>query len=368
MALLHADNFTIYGANANFMLNGVYADVGSPNAGGNNSTDLVTDPDGISSGRVLSTRYNSGYGLVRRVLPGLRSSAGIAARVWMPSLPSGPAITPTYVFQDTSNVVLASMGIDPTGRITFNQLDPGGINQHQLAITSAPVVTANGWFHIECQFSTATSGGLTTFSWQIRVEGIPVLTGSTVLPASSPTPNPNLIASVSIGNYTVAETTYYFKDFVVWDTTGSQNNTFLGSVLVINLVPDADTTLNGWTPSTGTTGFPILSDIPPDDTKFITAAVGQINTQYKGSVSNLPSNVTSVKGVITYVRAAKTDGGDGSLQNGVISGSSTGLGANRPITVAQTYWQDVFELDPATTNPWLPAAVNAMNYQINRTT
>ena len=53
--------------------------------------------------------------------------------------------------------------------------------------------------------------------------------------------------------------------------------------------------------------------------------------------------------------------GGGNLQMAMKSGASTGLGSDRPMTVAFTYWQDVFEVDPATSAQWLPAAVNAAN-------
>ncbi len=70
---------------------------------------------------------------------------------------------------------------------------------------------------------------------------------------------------------------------------------------------------------------------------------------------------------MTVVRAGKFDGGDGTLQNGLISAATPVNGSDRPITVSQTYWRDIFEEDPATVAPWLPAAVNLVQMQINRT-
>jgi hypothetical protein len=70
---------------------------------------------------------------------------------------------------------------------------------------------------------------------------------------------------------------------------------------------------------------------------------------------------------MTIVRAAKTDGGDGSLQVSVVSSGTAGDGTNRPITVAQTYWTDVHDLDPHTSAAWTPTTVNAAQLKINRT-
>jgi hypothetical protein len=66
-------------------------------------------------------------------------------------------------------------------------------------------------------------------------------------------------------------------------------------------------------------------------------------------------------------RSRKTDAGDGNIQVGAISGASTGLGADRPITTAYTYWWDIFDTDPATAAAWSRTSVNAMNLQLNRT-
>lgn len=88
---------------------------------------------------------------------------------------------------------------------------------------------------------------------------------------------------------------------------------------------------------------------------------------YKCSLSDLPVTVTSVRGVMPIHRSRKTDGGDGNIQIGALSGAATGLGADRPITTAYTYWWDIFDADPNTAAAWSKASVNAMNLQINRT-
>ena len=196
---------------------------------------------------------------------------------------------------------------------------------------------------------------------EVRVEGIPVieLTGLNLgsLPVAQVTPY--------TGESGSAERTYMIKDYVVWDDTGSINNDFLGSVLVYNLSPTSDVALN-WTPSTGSTGYEILDNIPPVDSDYISAG-DPPPSPYVAGLSDLPLDVTSVRALQTMVRAAKSDGGDGSLQVSLISNGTTGNGADRPITVAQTYWIDIFETDPDTTGAWTVSAVNAVDLQIDRT-
>jgi hypothetical protein len=87
----------------------------------------------------------------------------------------------------------------------------------------------------------------------------------------------------------------------------------------------------------------------------------------KFGLSDLPTNVTSVKGLYAVNRSRKTDSGDGQLQVGMVSGVSTVLGNDRTITTSYTYWTDVFEEDPATSAPWTRTGVNAAQLQVNRT-
>lgn len=355
MALIHADNFTIYGTDTTFMLNGVYAEV--------EGITLVPDPDGVSSGTVaLNIPPGAFFDSILRFASqnGAQSTVGAALRLWMPVLPnsSSKQILPIEI-SDNTNTLIASLKVMTNGQLQL--LNALGA---QIAISAVPVVTANGWYHIEVKFIQSGGG---TSTCEVRVEGATVIT-STTLNFN----NLNNIAQVIIrgdADSTGALAVFYVKDFVVWDGTGSLNNNFMGSVLVTNLTPIADASLN-WTPSTGATGWQIVDNIPPNDAQFISAPT-PAPSPYKATLSDLPVTSTSVKGLVTFVRARKSDGGDGSMQVGIVSDPlgtpATVLGANRPITVAQTYWRDVFEVDPKTSAAWTPAAVNLAQLQINRT-
>lgn len=348
MTMVHADNFTIYGGVEADLLNGVYAE--------NIGCDLAADPDGISTGDVLLVGNGGGASETRGlrfVLPANATKVGMAGRIWFPALPTGSNGTPVpLIWRDGSNNAIACITIDSTGRIDFRV---GDYFDTVVASTTNPVLTANGWYHVEAILDTITD------TFELRIEGIVVLTASALALSAN-------ISQVFLGTRstnTSAVRTFYWKDFVVYNGSGTYNHDFLGSVIVANLYPTADVALN-WTPSTGSNGFSILDNIPPDDTKYLSAP-NPPPSPYVAEMSNLPVDVTSVKAIMTFVRAAKTDGGDASLQIGVISNGDTALGADRPITIAQTYWRDVFETDPDTTAPWLPSAVDLVQLQMDRT-
>lgn len=346
MAIQHMDNFSIYGTSTAFMDDGVYAQ-----ADGN--ITLVNDPDGLSSGHVLRCVSSAATrGIIRFPLSSSQAKVGVALRVWCTPLPTGTSDYPTLAsFRNGSNVDLATVKVDSIGALIFAD----GTN---TITTTGPVISANAWWHVEILYDRSGVGSI-----EIRVEGITVMSDTDL--GYSMASNTFQVATIGgLSNFTGSLT--YYKDYVIYDGSGSYNNTFLGSVLVTNLTPIADVALN-WTPSTGSTGYQILDNIPPVDTTYIQAG-DPPPSPYVAELSDLPADVTSVKALMTFVRAAKSDGGDGSLQVSMISNGDTSNGANRPITVAQTYWRDVFDTDPDTGSPWTPSAVDDAQLQINRTT
>lgn len=344
--LLFADTFNTYGTNTALMLNGLYAAVAN--------SSLGPDPTGAPV-NVFQTTSNplNGYRL-RRVFNSSKTTAGFGLRLWLTTLPPNNVCVPVFNFLDGASGQQISVSIDTVGKLNVHQGWYGaGI---LLGVTTGPVVTANAWHHIEFK---ATANAVTG-SFEARINGVPVLTVAGVNTGTDYSQ-----FCVECPNASAITLAYYIKDLVLWDGTGTYNNNFMGSVSVLDLLPDSDVSFN-WAASTGTTGYNLINDIPPVDTSYVSAAFPVPAASVFG-LQNLPADVTSVKAMIPTIRAEKIDGGDGSLQMAMKSGASTGLGSDRPMTVAYTYWQDIFEVDPATTLPWTPGAANAAQLQINRT-
>jgi hypothetical protein len=356
MSIVHADNFSLYGTDESHLTEGVYAQVATAGT----TTNLTTDPDGVSGGYVLQCGVSSSDTGIRFILPAATTTVGLAARLYMAALPTVATVSgrsPVMQVRDGSNNILYRLWVTTTGAMTVS--NAAGTT---LYSTTGPVLAAGSWFHIE--FKTVINAS--TGSFEVRVEGTTVITSGATNTGSTS------IAQVWLGisgGGTGAQIAYW-KDFVVWNGLGSSNNDFLGSVLVTTLAPTSDASLN-WTPSSGATGYDILDNIPPVDASYISAPT-PAPSPYVAVLSDLPTTTTSVKALVTYVRATKSDGGDGSLQVGVISDPlgtpATGLGTDRPITTSQAYWKDVFELDPKTGAAWLVPAANLARLQLNRTT
>lgn len=359
MAVNWMDNFQIYGADVNRalrLLDGVYAEA--------TRTDLQVDPDPTAGGEQVLRKYPGGTGGdSRRVMPTARTTVGVASRYWYTSLPVTPGIehVPTAVyFRDQNNVTHISVRIDPSGILHVIRHDNGV--EVDLGDSGTPVIVVNAWQHMEVKLFLDAAVGTV----EVRVEGVPVVV---VAPTRTTSNTPGAIASI----LQIARSsgwdgpTMYVKDEIVWDDTGAFNNNFMGSCQVYKIIPDADVALN-WTPFPADgIGFDKINETTPDDDGRYISAPFPLPAAYKCSLTDLPVTVTSVRAIQPIHRSRKTDGGDGNVQIGVISAASTGLGQNRPITTAYTYWWDVYDADPNGGIAWTRLAVNAMNLQLDRT-
>jgi hypothetical protein len=345
--LLHADNFDYYGTDTSLVDDGIYAST--------YGISLVDDPDGISTPKVLLMAFTGDERAIRWVLPSSQGTVGVGGRFYLASVPASNADIPSIIqFRDGSNTRIANVQVTPTGSIRV--INPVGTS---LGETPGPVVTAAAWYHIEAKWI----GGVSSDgSIEVRVEGISVLTIENI------TFSTDVCAQVACGcsSGSSGQTNTYLKDLVVWDGSGTQNNDFLGSVLVYDLATTADVSFN-WT-STGANGYSVLANNPPEDGVEYISADDSPPAASTFEFEDLPANIISVKGLITRVRAAKSDGGDGTLQVSLTSNGSDDAGADRAITVAQTYWSDVSELDPDTASAWTPSGVNDAILKIDRTT
>ena len=355
MAIVFADNFKTYGGDEANMLNGVWAELGSVTG----FNDLVEDPDPNVTGSVLFQDGNNWRARARMVYPGAaRAVAGMSVRLWMNSLPSDTSIgTPCILFEDGGGADLGGIRVMPDGSFSVRVI-PWSSGDPVLAST-APVISANAWNHIEIKFTAGASGEI-----EIRVNGLTVL-ASTGLTWG----NTNSVSSVVLmnsGNGNLNNEYSYWKDLIMWDTLGTSNNNFLGTCHVYTLIPDSDDTLT-WTPSTGTTGYDLIDEtLTLNDADYISAA-DPPPAPSVFTVSDLPPEIVGVKALLPFVRARKIDGGDGNVQMGLTVNASTDLGTDRPITTAFTYFWDVSELSPDTGFAWTPTEVNNVKLQIDRT-
>lgn len=359
MAIQWADDFSRYGTglpSRTAMLDGLpYASLSTQATGG----FVTASPDPNDSARVFFLDFNANGETsdFRVALPNVVSgTVGICFRAWLANLPVSSQNRPNLVGVLRSNGgYVAYIRIEQNGSITIHGQVGGVITQVFDSIN--PIVQPNSFNHFEYLHNTSAGTGQLYVNGVLRCSYSGVDTGINLVFAS--------LSPRSTGAQPMTNT--WIKDLVIWDSTGSKNNTVMGTVIVRRQKPNGDITLGGWTPSTGTSGFSLLAKDAPNDATFLSAD-DTPPAEMIFNMENLPADVTSVRGLVTVVRSRKIDGGDGNLQAALSpNGTDWDNGEDRPITSAFTYDFDVSELDPDTADSWTPAAVDNIQLRIDRT-
>jgi hypothetical protein len=225
-------------------------------------------------------------------------------------------------------------------------------------VGSSPTATfaQNTWFHLEAKVVAGAGDG----SVEVRFEGsvTPLLniTGLTINP----------IVNVALGRYGAGNSNiYYFDDWVVWDDTGTTNNTFMGDTFVIVAGPVADATSpNAWATSTGSAKWSLVDEEIPNDADFIIGnAVGD-EQEFTHTQVNLP--VGSVAAIAVQTRALKTDAGASSIELGIASGTSTSMSGEAALGTSASTQSHIANTNPDGGVPWTQAAAQAARLRVRR--
>lgn len=359
MSIQWMDNFGSYGLGRYDSAAGQNFQDGTPVAsiatGGSVGTFLVVNPDGMGTDTVLFTGTQ-----VRYTCPTPVATLGVAARFWLSSLPSdNNGRCALFDMRTPANDYMYKVIVEPNGAVSvyYSTVQNVGAVSGALATTGIPAIFANSWVHFEFKVD------ITTGDFELRREGSILLTGTHGSPPGG------TIGNFAFSGYGVTVTDgrpYYVKDMIMWDTTGSQNNNFVGPCAVFRLPVDSDVS-SGWAKSTGSSDYELLDESPPNDADYISAEDSPLPAPSIMGFANLPDYIVGVRALQTMVRAWKTDGGDANLQVSLISEGDEDAGADRNVSTTPTYWWDISELSPDTAAPWNPIEVNNATIKINRT-
>lgn len=343
MALLWCDGFDHYGSAGN-TTEGPWAQAWS-------ALDTTIKRTGTHSARLNSVSLNT----ARRVFGGPKTTVGVGYAMYVPSIPTTNNSLTLFSFRDAANAVQVSVHLQSTGVIEAFR----GVTAQSLGVTATPVIVAEAWQHVECMVTIDNAVGMV----EVRVNGVTVLAVADVDTAAS--------ANIETSQFAVyynltAGTNIYVDDMFCYDNTGSYNNSFLGDRRVLTLFPDADTADTDWSVTGAANGYQAIDDATPDgDSTYISSAT--VGDKSGFSYQDLPAGISNIAGVVAVHMSRKTDAGPANIQTAIKSGASESLGADRTITERYTYWQDVFETDPASAAPFTPTEVNDLTISFERT-
>lgn len=349
--ILWADSFDHYGDTETNLTDGPWAQI---------FADLST-LQARTGDRSLQLGAGSAY-IARRVFGGPKSVAGVGMALYLPQLPSmNKAMTPIE-FRDGTNACQLRVVIESTGVVSI-YLGPYGDGDVEPTTSSTTLIRANSWNHLEAVCGVDSASGFC----EVRLNGVTIINATAL--DTDPTGADEVSQYATLNQFNrLADGPWYIDDVIAWDDEGSDNTTFLGDKKVFTDFPNADGADVDWTPSSGATRWQMVDEADPDDDATYDEAVAEGEVMGLGYPALDPS-VVSVAAVILIHRSAKTDAGTCAVQQAAISGSGAEEidGDENPLTTAYAYYQDVFEVDPATGALWTPDGVNAMDQLLTRT-
>ena len=289
---------------------------------------------------------------VQRNLPAPLQSGGMGFFMYPTTLTSG--IVCDLIDPGATNGVHMSLYRDGYGMLYF-------VRQRATTVFYTPIhAREDRWVHIEIKWTIDDVVG----SFELRANGNA---------ETQQTFNGDTRAGGALGCWAVrltglGNTTFYDK-WVVWDTTGTRNNDWLGITDVIPLKPDGVGGFNQWVPNTAVPNWQSVDEVVEDDnTTYNSTTV--VTDKDRLTFEDLPSLNYDVLAVQVSGQANKVAGA-GSYElawvayDGVTEATGTTLGN---LSTAYLWFTDVFEDHPTSAAPWTAAEVNAGEFGYVRVT
>lgn len=386
MARLWEDGFDHYGTGTSSsttalecMLDGSYANADHTENNGWNGPVTAQVATGTHSFYFSSNGNLNVYSGLRKVLPSTVTKLGMMARFYFPSLPGTTySNCICHFLSSASSRAQLSFYVDTNGAIRIVRghsipTDDGTVLDGTLLATTDPLITASAWNHVEIQANIADG----TSGWvRIAINGIHryELTGVDTAYDST--------GVVSVGqnrSFNNSSGVFYMDDYVIYDFTGNSAvdtdfcpsvdgtglaTSYIGELMVWPLFPNGDTAEADWAKSTGTVGEAMIDETTPNDTDYIYSTVAGDLSEF--DIEDLPPEITYIRGLSIHARMSKSDAGTAMIKLGMKSVAATSDAAERPLTVENTYWRDMVNVDPNSGSRWTRTSLNAAWLRLTR--
>jgi hypothetical protein len=262
---------------------------------------------------------------------------------------------------DGGFIQLADVGND---QCTLCVTPAGGISLYKgrgasgvLQVQTAPgLISPNLWYGIETKITVNGSVGICS----VWVNGFQVLAATGIATQNTANAYAN---QIFIGDMNNQFGNMMMDDFRVWDSTGSTQNSPLGTdsqlLTSLSIGPGAVT---GWAANGAAANWECTDDNPPDgDTTFVSASAASTADAYTMANPGLTRPPAMVV-ARSMVRAAS---GSPTMEIGVSSSGSTAGGSTITPTSSYAFVDACIVLDPATGVAWTAAGANAAQHWKN---
>lgn len=295
-------------------------------------------------------------GSVIMSLGGPKTTIIFGARFAMSSLPIRQRGSyRIFAAQNTDVDTHIQVSIGTTGRIRVYRGSAGGAGDSGVLIAESTLEVSPGTYnHYEIK---VVGGASDDGSVSVKVNGRTFINETNITTYSA---TPNTFDRIQFGTHSTLLNDFggsgQVEDWDSWywidgDSTGGLEDDMIGLYDCYWLPVDADGVNADWNLTTGTDGFALLNEVPPDeDVSYIFTNV--VDDESSFETVNLPAGIVDIKALTPIARSRKTDGGDGDIQVGVVSGASTDYAGDYALTEQYTYLGPVYEFDPDDDAVW----------------
>jgi hypothetical protein len=235
-----------------------------------------------------------------------------------------------------------------------------------LLASGSTALLSDTWYHIGFRVVISDTVGVA----EVRINDIADITASSL---DTNVANTN-IATINLGISSAAgrgAADWNFDDFVVNDTSGSVANSWLGTVGIEKLTPNADGNYSAWTSTGGAVDYTEVDDVasygsvPDDDTTTLLSST----TDQRTSVALTNTTIVgTVEGVMLCTYAKNSVSSGDQMAQGVRI-SSTDYDSTAFAPSSSYAWQlNVLTTSPATSARWTTSEIDGMEMGWKRVT
>lgn len=342
MALLFCDSFDHYTTQAQCLTKwNVVVNPGDFNQGAGFVTWAAQGRNGTNGMRVPR-----GDGGVRKVIPGGAKATFITGVAFRTSVYPTSNMS-ILSLRDGPTTVQVGVNIDPSGRLVVTCPAGTYVGTHVLSL--------GAYNYIELK---ATINN-TTGSFELRLNGATELSQVNIDTQATANASADTVALMQV---TGVSGSFDYDDFYICDSTGTQNNDFLGDIRVTVIFPSAAGNYSQWTPLVGLNYTDVDESSPNDDTDYVSSStVGQIDTY---TFTDLTTTAATIKAIQWVFYARKDDAGLRQIAPVIRQGAADQVGATQTLLTTYSFIPVVFDTNPHTGAAFTLAEINGDEFGV----
>ena len=285
---------------------------------------------------------------------GAQSTWYVGMSMFVSSGQMGNAFAPMALYTGTSSQI--SLNVSVTSNLQYVLI----LKRGATTIATSAALSCGVWATVEMKIVINTSTG----SYDVRVNGTSVMSGSGVNTANA---GGTTADAVEFHGFDAGSgSSILYDDIYVFDSTGSTNNNFVGTVVIEGLFPNADGATDDWNTLSGGSHYAEVDEQnADDDTSYIETPDNAKKDLF--GFSNLSFISGNILGVQVNTQAKVSISGTRTFSHVFRDGTLTTEDTKTAKSVTSTTYDhffDVWDQNPQSAAPWTVSDVNNAQFGV----